>query len=278
MDIFIPMSLLALSHRLCLASKGTVLPNAFLLIDLLVSKTSSVQTRPCLVVGTTQGELLVFSGMRVWPVVLASGLGTVSAVVMASVVWLERTIVVVVSVEGRCYGFDIGTVELGSGKEDGLKEFEEFFENGKENAGEPVIMEPIFSFAVQCNTTAAIMADINNDGVMELVLGSSNRSLFIYKLSPVNESVPLLSNAAIPATSADKFHSAVTDSIERDLTGIISEPSNFTQNVEMETRASDQPVIAVVDTLPLCTVCFCFDCPLMEVRTNSTNPGCTCFY
>ncbi|KAK2141017.1 hypothetical protein LSH36_1181g00025 [Paralvinella palmiformis] len=108
-----------------------------------------------LILGTMCGDLYIFKGRGKKPWAVASELGTNSLVVLTS--------------EGSCYVF---VVEYDHIPQD---------DPGSLDDRKPVVLKPVHKQHILANNKALLIADINGDGLNELVIGYSDRQVRMYK-------------------------------------------------------------------------------------------------
>ncbi|XP_037507965.1 KICSTOR complex protein ITFG2 [Rhipicephalus sanguineus] len=120
-----------------------------------------------LVAGNLQGELAVFKFQQPRPWALASNLGAVAAVIVGDILNDSQNKVLSISGDGWCHMFALQA----DTNEDDRKQ-----------------LQPFHSQRLPANTKMALLADINKDGKMELILGLTDRVVRTYQWSSLSES------------------------------------------------------------------------------------------
>ena len=169
---------ISFSNRIVIASKGNILPNCLIFND--IDNDSNNE----LILGTISGELCIYKFNMIYPYMICSNLGTISCITYTSLPLICNTCLIVITVEGKCYLFDPSLINRDLNTNTNNELYDNFYVD-KSSTAPPIKIQPCFTFTVPCNITAATVADINNDGILELILGSSSKVLYIFIFSPI---------------------------------------------------------------------------------------------
>lgn len=158
--------------------KGNLSPNALVLGD--VDNDSAFE----LAVGSLDGDLLIFKGEETIPIASASGLGTITCVGIGDICNEGKNSVFTMSAEGYFYIFSV--TEAGSSKDESTKEEKE---GETADAGEDKLpgsqeqykMEEIHKQQLPANSKVVLLADIDLDNSLELVVGFTDRKVRAYR-------------------------------------------------------------------------------------------------
>lgn len=133
-----------------------------------------------LVVGNSGGEMFVFKGNKC--VCRAFDLGCVAAVAVGDLLNIHRNVTVIVTTEGYCHVFDVEE-ELQVTRQDHQSGSGGSLDNSKDCLDARIIQQ-FHSQRIVANTKAVFLADVNDDGLIELVCGLTDRVLRTYKWNP----------------------------------------------------------------------------------------------
>lgn len=135
------------------------------------------------VVGNSDGELFIFKFDKC--ICRAFDLGCIAAVAVGDLLNIGRNFTVVITTEGYCHVFDVED-ELKSPPEvvvTGSALGDSTAKNGVGGDGLRVIQQ-FHSQRIVANTKAIFLADVDDDGMIELVCGLTDRVLRTYKWNP----------------------------------------------------------------------------------------------
>jgi hypothetical protein len=176
------MKTLSLVDCLELKFSGSILKEALCLGDVDNDGASE------LVVGNSDGELFIFKDDKC--ICRAFDLGCIAAVAVGDLLNINKNVTVVITTEGYCHVFDI---------EDELRApILECFSTFKQNSSitgsitstenfqssDSRVIQQFHSQRIVANTKAIFLADVNDDGLIELVCGLTDRVLRTYKWNP----------------------------------------------------------------------------------------------
>ncbi|KAK4873271.1 hypothetical protein RN001_015300 [Aquatica leii] len=148
-----------------------------------------------LVVGGENGDLFVFKGENKW--VSLSGLGFITSVVIGDILNCGKNSLVVITADGWCYIYNIYTevesqVDEGVDQVDGQIFSSESLESEKSQSSESVMNTPVIDKEkvelrrvhlqrIPANTKDVLLADVDGDGCLELVIGLTDRIVRSYR-------------------------------------------------------------------------------------------------
>nr|XP_050040935.1 KICSTOR complex protein ITFG2-like isoform X2 [Dermacentor andersoni]XP_054930483.1 KICSTOR complex protein ITFG2-like isoform X2 [Dermacentor andersoni]XP_054930484.1 KICSTOR complex protein ITFG2-like isoform X2 [Dermacentor andersoni] len=119
-----------------------------------------------LVAGNLQGDLAVFKFQQPRPWALASNLGAVATVIVGDILNDSQNKVLSISCDGWCHMF---TLQADANEDDRRQ------------------LQPFHTQRLPANTKMALLADINKDGKIELILGLTDRVVRTYQWSSLSE-------------------------------------------------------------------------------------------
>ncbi|RIA86729.1 hypothetical protein C1645_807668 [Glomus cerebriforme] len=145
------------------------------------------------VIGNLKGELSVFKGISAandgQPYVTCSGLGTITCVAVGDIRNSGKNSIVCVNAEGQCHIFDITS----SNESDPTTHDENIPASSKKNndiqtpAMRPIIIDspkviekPTLTLSVPVNCNRILIADIDGDGINEIILARTDRILQVF--------------------------------------------------------------------------------------------------
>ncbi|XP_076328664.1 KICSTOR complex protein ITFG2-like isoform X2 [Tachypleus tridentatus] len=116
-----------------------------------------------LAVGNVQGDLAIFRETAKWPWAVANDLGMISSIAVGDIMNAEKNFLICISGEGWCSIFNVPP------KQDFPLE-----EQKKQ-------LQPFHTQRIPANTKSCLLADIDGDGEVELVIGLTDRVLRTYR-------------------------------------------------------------------------------------------------
>eukprot|EP00128_Syssomonas_multiformis_P000994 Colp12_sorted_trinity150504_noHs@2489 len=147
------MRSVTLVQHLRLPFQDNIFPTAITLGDVDNDKGNEI------VIGNVNGDLSIFKGVQEKAWRTASGLGTITCVGVGNLRNDGKNCVVVVSAEGVCRIFDV------------------------DPSTNTTVLEPASIHHVAINVHILLIADVDNDGQLELLLGRTDRVLHAYRFS-----------------------------------------------------------------------------------------------
>ncbi|RWS09632.1 integrin-alpha FG-GAP repeat-containing protein 2-like protein [Dinothrombium tinctorium] len=150
-----------------------------------------------LVVGNLAGALSIFKGMQSKPWAFAQNLGMISSVIVGDIMNINKNMVVSISTEGSLYLFNVSEnlnyrlelIKLGRTKSPSVvscgEEATEYLKSGKTN--DTLLLKAFHNQRLPANTKTSLLADIDNDGNVELVVGLTDRVVRTYRWVKLNE-------------------------------------------------------------------------------------------
>jgi len=143
-----------------------------------------------LIVGTTDGELIIFKDKKC--ICRAFDLGCIVSIAVGDLLNIGKNVTVVVTTEGYCHVFDVED-ELSApviipdednGREPSMSSL------SLDNISIPVnpmdyrVIQQFHTQRIVSNTKIMLLADVNDDGLVELILGLTDRVVRTYKWNP----------------------------------------------------------------------------------------------
>ncbi|KAI8499760.1 integrin alpha FG-GAP repeat-containing protein 2 [Branchiostoma belcheri] len=156
-------------EHLQLEFSGNLMPQAMVLGDVDNDQDNE------LVAGNVNGQLMVFKGADTTPWRVASGLGMTSCAAVGDVCNTGKNVIMTLSAEGWCHVFSMEHHEKQN--EDDEKDKEAGVSQEK---GVPEEMTPVYQQLLAANGQAIVIADIDNDGKKEVVIGYTDRVVRAY--------------------------------------------------------------------------------------------------
>ncbi|GFX02751.1 KICSTOR complex protein ITFG2 [Trichonephila clavipes] len=141
--------------RLVFEFKGNVSKNAICLGD--ADNDNDYE----LAIGNLHGDMAIFKGDHTHPFFEAHDLGMIMVIVIGDVLNEGKNSTICISGEGLCSIFEIKNENL--------------LENERKN------LQPFHAQRLPANTKVALLADVDNDGELELVLGLTDHVLRTYR-------------------------------------------------------------------------------------------------
>lgn len=120
-----------------------------------------------LAVGNLQGDLAVFKGQNLAPWAEAHELGMIMVVVTGDILNEHKNSLISISGEGWCHIFNIGR--------------DQGWEEERKN------LQPFHTQRLPANTKVALLADVDGDGDVELVLGLTDHVLRTYRWVKISQ-------------------------------------------------------------------------------------------
>ncbi|CAB4490320.1 unnamed protein product [Rhizophagus irregularis] len=163
------------------------------------------------VIGNLKGELSVFKGISSandgQPYVTCSGLGTITCVAVGDIKNSGKNSIVCINAEGQCHIFDL----LSSNESAPTTHDENIPTSSKKSndaqtpamrpliiEGPKVIEQPTLTLSVPVNCNRILIADIDDDGINEIILARTDRVLQVFNFQI--PSPPIDSTASIKAS------------------------------------------------------------------------------
>jgi hypothetical protein len=148
-----------------------------------------------LIVGNTDGELLIFKDQKC--ICRAFDLGCIVAIAVGDLLNIGKNVTVVVTTEGYCHVFDVED-ELSSAppmgpeedvsikREPSVRSLSVESVSGTTNPADMDyrVIQQFHTQRIVSNTKIMFLADVNDDGMTELVLGLTDRIVRTYKWNP----------------------------------------------------------------------------------------------
>ncbi|XP_065652250.1 KICSTOR complex protein ITFG2 isoform X2 [Hydra vulgaris] len=166
------MRSISLVQKVEIDFKGTVFQNAVALVDV----DNDGHNELC--VSNTNGDLHIYKGIQSKQVWQAKGLGSVMVLCGGCLRDSDEVVLITLDREGRCHMFDAPNQINKTAKECLLpKDFSELSTD----------LRILSIDKLASNAKVAIVEDIDDDGVAELIIGSTDRFVRIYKWSIDND-------------------------------------------------------------------------------------------
>ncbi|GAB6027567.1 hypothetical protein CHUAL_001809 [Chamberlinius hualienensis] len=151
-------------ERLDFEFQGNMLRDAIVLGDV------DNDTNNELAVGNVNGDIVVFKGADTKPWKTANGNGVIATLIVGDIFNERRNVLVSVSGEGWCSVFSFD-------KDDGNHDDSQTSCDDQKN------VPPIHIQSLMANTKVALLCDIDGDGLIELVIGMSDRVVRSYRFT-----------------------------------------------------------------------------------------------
>jgi len=158
--------------RLEFEFNGNLLKDAITLGDVDNDKNNE------LVVGNVSGDIVIFKGADCTPWKTASAYGMVASLVIGDILNEDKNYLVSITGEGWCNIFVVD-------KNGPCQEEEHQHNSSSNNPAECKVLFPFHTQRIMANTKVALLADIDGDGAVELVIGMSDRVVRSYRWTRV---------------------------------------------------------------------------------------------
>ncbi|XP_071508018.1 KICSTOR complex protein ITFG2-like [Diadema antillarum] len=132
-----------------------------------------------LLVGSVDGDLWVYKGECTTPLAVASNLGMIVCTEIADVCNIKKNVAVVLCAEGLCYLFSVDS--KAKDEQQAAKQSEKDLETEPVKPAKPATLTPFHTQHLPANARVLLVADIDNDGKLELVIGYTDRVVQAYR-------------------------------------------------------------------------------------------------
>ncbi|CAB4389616.1 unnamed protein product [Rhizophagus irregularis] len=163
------------------------------------------------VIGNLKGELSVFKGISSandgQPYVTCSGLGTITCVAVGDIKNSGKNSIVCINAEGQCHIFDLlsSNESAPTTHDENIPTSSKKSNDAQTTAMRPLIIEgpkvieqPTLTLSVPVNCNRILIADIDDDGINEIILARTDRVLQVFNFQI--PSPPIDSTASIKAS------------------------------------------------------------------------------
>ncbi|XP_030844749.1 KICSTOR complex protein ITFG2-like [Strongylocentrotus purpuratus] len=142
-----------------------------------------------LMVGSVDGELWIYKGDNTVPFATASNLGMIVCTEIADVCNTNKNVAVVLCADGLCYLYAIDKQSFADRQPQEGKQAEsapntsdgQGAEETPQETRKPLALTPFHTQHLPANSKVVLVADIDNDGQLELVIGYTDRVVQAYR-------------------------------------------------------------------------------------------------